>query len=69
MKIIEICNKMKTCNSFALLRATETALANEMKSLSLQLLKSLLDHGFHLRPHYFWPLIVSASKQDGENGM
>ncbi|XP_075215997.1 leucine-rich PPR motif-containing protein, mitochondrial-like isoform X2 [Lycorma delicatula] len=67
--ILEVCDRLAIYNSFSLLKATETALANDMPQLSIQLFESLLKQGYTLRPHYFWPLFVSAGKRDGEFGV
>jgi hypothetical protein len=55
-------------NPLALERAVGAALSCGKVEIALTLLQVMKDRHLPLRPHYFWPLFIAASKNDGEKG-
>lgn len=68
-KIIDVCKSLSKVNEYAISKATELALLSRCVDLALQLLKEMYIEGLPVRPHYFWPLIISAAKEHGEQGL
>ncbi|XP_025829020.1 leucine-rich PPR motif-containing protein, mitochondrial [Agrilus planipennis] len=52
-------------NSMAYVKVTETALRRNYHVIAWDLVKNMSP----LRPHYFWPLLKSAAKENGEVGV
>lgn len=52
-------------NSLALENAAEVALRTEYTELAWSLLRNFT----YLRPHFFWPILLSAGRLEGEIGM
>jgi hypothetical protein len=55
-------------NPLALERAAGAALSYGKVEIALTLLQAMVHRNLPLRPHYFWPLFIAASKNDGEKG-
>jgi hypothetical protein len=55
-------------NLRALEQAVGAALSFAKVELVLTLLQGMKDRSVTLRPHYFWPLFIAASKNGGEKG-
>lgn len=51
-------------NVFALENAAEIALVTEYCELAWALFKEFT----YLRPHFFWPILLSSGRNDGELG-
>ncbi|XP_004930031.2 leucine-rich PPR motif-containing protein, mitochondrial isoform X1 [Bombyx mori] len=56
-------------NPIALHNATEAALQLGKIPLSLDLFTRMKQLGMPLRPHYFWPILITNSKSYGEKGI
>lgn len=56
-------------NPLALKKAVGAALSFGKVEIALELFHAMKDRSLPLRPHYFWPLFIAASKSDGEKGM
>lgn len=65
-KIMKLCQHLEETklNSNATLVATEMAVSSGNLELTSEFLKQMKSTGFPIRPHYFWPLICAAKKQD-----
>jgi hypothetical protein len=55
-------------NPLALERAVGAALSCGKVETALSLFQAMKHRSLPLRPHYFWPLFIAASKSDGEKG-
>jgi hypothetical protein len=55
-------------NPFALERAAGAAMSYGKVEIALSLFQAMKHHSLPLRPHYFWPLFIAASKNSGEKG-
>jgi hypothetical protein len=55
-------------NLHALQQAVGAALTCGKVEIALALLQGMKLRSFMLRPHYFWPLFIAASKSAGEKG-
>jgi hypothetical protein len=55
-------------NPLALEKAVGAALSFGKVEIALALLQEMRSRRLELRPHYFWPLFIAASKSDGEKG-
>jgi hypothetical protein len=55
-------------NPLALEKAVSAALSCGKVEIALALFQAMKHHNLALRPHYFWPLFIAASKSDGEKG-
>jgi hypothetical protein len=55
-------------NPLALEQAVGTALIGGKLEIALALLEGMKLRSRTLRPHYFWPLFIAASKSVGEKG-
>ncbi|XP_021925064.1 leucine-rich PPR motif-containing protein, mitochondrial [Zootermopsis nevadensis] len=56
-------------NPLALKKAVGAALSFGKVEIALELFHAMKDRSLPLRPHYFWPLFIAASKSDGEKGV
>ena len=55
-------------NPRALEKAVRAALIQMKADMALELLEAMKHRDLPLRPHYFWPLIIAATKTEGEKG-
>jgi hypothetical protein len=55
-------------NQFALERAVGAAMNCGKVEIALSLFQAMKHRSLPLRPHYFWPLFIAASKNSGEKG-
>jgi hypothetical protein len=55
-------------NPLALERAVGAALSCGKVETALSLFQTMKHRSLPLRLHYFWPLFIAASKNDGEKG-
>ncbi|KAK0082850.1 hypothetical protein PV325_009743 [Microctonus aethiopoides] len=56
-------------SSKIMLSSLEESLRSSYKDLSLQLIAEMQNLNIDIRTHYFWPLLLQASKQHGETGV
>lgn len=56
-------------NPFALERAVGAAMSYGKVDIALSLFQAMKHRSLPLRPHYFWPLFIAASKNGGEKGV
>ncbi|KAK9878882.1 hypothetical protein WA026_003711 [Henosepilachna vigintioctopunctata] len=65
--LVDVAKRLKACglNDFILEDVTIVALTKKLTVSAMGLLK----HLDTIRPHYFWPLLVEASKNQGEKGL
>lgn len=70
-KIIKICNQFESENLYdrALLLAAEVSLEYAKENLAYPLMRELQKRGQEIRQHFFWPLILSKSKDPSGNGI
>lgn len=57
--------KQSELNPLALEEAAKIALQQHYVELSWKLFENFS----YLRPHFFWPLLLDAGRQDGESGI
>jgi hypothetical protein len=55
-------------NPLALEKAVGAALSSGRVEIALVLLQAMKHRNLALRPHYFWPLFIAASRSYGEKG-
>lgn len=69
--IVSICEDLENANrsTSALLTAAAVALSEKRVELALSIFKALKLHNLPLRPHYFWPLLVTEAREMGEKGV
>ncbi|XP_063616303.1 leucine-rich PPR motif-containing protein, mitochondrial [Cydia splendana] len=56
-------------NPIAIQNAAECALQQDKALLAIDLFDRMKQHGLPIRPHYFWPIMLRASKNTGEKGI
>lgn len=61
---MEVVKGFSKSNVLALENAAEIALVTEYCELAWSLLKEFT----YLRPHFFWPLLLTSGRSDGELG-
>lgn len=64
MKLLDEMKPPERPYDFSLERLTRIALG----TFNMETSWSLLELFQHLRPHYFWPILVMVSKKKGERG-
>lgn len=66
----DLCTKLEDSgqNEWATSKAIEAALIFGQMDLAVSLMKDLGSKGRPLRQHYFWPLLLMAGRQQGEEG-
>ncbi|XP_044733810.1 leucine-rich PPR motif-containing protein, mitochondrial [Chrysoperla carnea] len=70
-KIISIAKYLENenLNPRALLIAADSALKEANLDMALPILKEIQKHDLPVRSHYFWPLIITESKKNGNDGV
>ncbi|KAJ9588803.1 hypothetical protein L9F63_017914, partial [Diploptera punctata] len=56
-------------NPLAFEKAARSALSQNKVNIALELFEALKHRGLPVKPHYFWPLIITASNTEGEKGI
>ncbi|XP_015584865.1 leucine-rich PPR motif-containing protein, mitochondrial [Cephus cinctus] len=66
--IISVANKLVTSGKIptAFLQIAEIALRLKAESVALAMFELLKERGIAIKPHFYWPLLLKASNEEGE---